>query len=32
MCGLIVSLASVAWDAKFVNPRGAIFPRDQNVL
>ena len=25
MCVLIVSLASVAWDAEFVNPRGAIF-------
>ena len=22
---LIVTLASVAWDAEFVNPRGAIF-------
>ena len=25
MCDLIVSLASVAWGAEFVNPPGAIF-------
>lgn len=28
MCVLIVSLASVAWDAEFVNPRGAIFSHE----